>query len=98
MDDRQEHIHLHATTDLTDGHSFLVEGLSERRYKMAFVCVPRLDGMLTMDASKLQCDYNAVIIDFLPVLDNQPSADMADRGHIYRKVISRHASAGKQAV
>ena len=98
VDDKQEHIHLHTTADLTDGYSFLVTGLTERRYKMAFICVPKIDGMLTMDASKLQCDYNAVIVDFSPILDKQPSANMEDIGHIYRKVISRHASSGKQAM
>lgn len=96
--DDQTHLHLYDKMDLGSGSSFQLLLLTEQRYKMAFVCVPRLDGMFAADQTikAYAHDYNAQVIDYSPVLAAQPDPALAETGHIYRKVISRHAASGQK--
>lgn len=80
------------------GNSFQLWLLTEQRYRMAFFCVPKLDGIFTQNREmpSYGCDYNAQMIDFGKVLEAQKNdADMVKYGHIYRKVISRWAQSGE---
>lgn len=98
--DNKKHLHLREKYTLT-GSSFLLENMPEQRYKFAFVCVPKLDGMFSEKVPGTNsCDFNAHLIDFTPVLNAQAQASQASQalvntGHIYRKVINRWLRSGE---
>ena len=95
--DDKKHLHLREKYTLT-GSSFLLENMPEQRYKFAFVCAPRLvagDMFTEKDPLNPSCDFNRHIIDFSPVLDGQPSVELANYGHVYRKVINRWLRSGE---
>lgn len=78
--------------------SFELTNMPEQRYKFAFVCAPKLvEGNMFSEVEPLKpsCDFNDHIIDFSPVLKGQPSVELANYGHIYRKVINRWLRSGE---
>lgn len=93
--DDKNHLHLREKYTLAGG-SFLLENMPEQRYKFAFVCAPKLVGMFSEETPGANsCDFNAHLIDFVPVLKAQPSPELATTGHIYRKVINRWLRSGE---
>ena len=96
------HLHVNQIVDFED-ETVTVSGLKPQWYKFAFVSVPRIEdtgtGLFTeTDPKEGSCDLNDQMIDYKPILSQDPGTTMPDKetpdGDIFRKVINRWTLSG----
>lgn len=98
-----DELHCNRIVDITGGQVELT-GLKPQWYKFVFLGVPRLEGVGTAlfteeTPGQGSCDLNKQMIDYLPILRQEPGTKMPDRevpdGDIFRKVINRWVVSGE---